>query len=198
MKRFAAFLLKSVVRGALIVVPVYLAILLLLKAASSVIGIVQPIAKLLPVWFPAANVLSILLVLIACFLIGAILQGRLGRAMAKAIERRVLERIPGYELFRSLGERAAGQRATDAWRPALVEIESALVPGFIIEQVDERLLTVFVPSVPTPLAGAIYIIDRNRVHALDIPFAQAIKSISRWGTGSKELVAAMKQRRPVP
>ena len=32
---------------------------------------------------------------------------------------------------------------------------------------------------------------RERVHPLDIPFTQALKSVSRWGSGSKELVAAM-------
>jgi hypothetical protein len=122
----------------------------------------------------------------------------LGRAAKKAIERSVLERIPGYELFRSLGQRATGQGGGQdaAWKPALIEIEEALVPGFIIEQVDDHLLAVFVPSVPTPLAGAVYILEHKRVHALDIPFTQAIKTISRWGTGSKELVAAMKRTPP--
>jgi uncharacterized membrane protein len=49
-----------------------------------------------------------------------------------------------------------------------------------------------VPSVPTPLSGAVYILNRERVHPLNVSFTQAIKSVSRWGSGSKELVAAMK------
>jgi uncharacterized membrane protein len=49
-----------------------------------------------------------------------------------------------------------------------------------------------VPSVPTPLAGAVYILDRERVHVLDVPFTQAIKTISQWGSGSRDLVAAMR------
>jgi len=198
MKRFGSFLLKTIVRGALIVIPVYLAILLLLKAAASVIGIVHPIAKLLPPWFPAADVLSILLVLVVCFLIGALVHTGMGRAAKKAIERSVLEKIPGYALIRTLGHRATGQAGDSAWQPALIEIEEALVPGFIVETIDENLLTVFVPSAPTPFAGAVYIIARTRVHPLDVPFTQAIKSISRWGTGSRELVAAMKPPPPVP
>ena len=198
MKQSGAYLLKAIVRGALIVVPVYLAILLLLKAAKSVIGIVHPIAKLLPPWFPAADVLSILLVLIVCFLIGALVHTAIGRAAKKSIEMSVLERIPGYELLRTLGQRATGQSGTSAWQPALVEIEEALVPGFIVESIDDELLTVFVPSAPTPFAGAVYIIERRRVHPLDVPFTQAIKSISRWGTGSKDLVAAMKRGQSVP
>jgi len=74
----------------------------------------------------------------------------------------------------------------------LAEIEEALVPAFIIEELDDGRLTVFVPSVPTPLAGGVYILSPNRVHALNIPFTQAVKVISRWGSGSKDLVAAMR------
>jgi uncharacterized membrane protein len=51
---------------------------------------------------------------------------------------------------------------------------------------------VFVPSVPTPLAGAVYVLDRQRVHPLKVPFTQAVRTISQWGSGSKDLVAAMK------
>ena len=81
------------------------------------------------------------------------------------------------------------------WKPALAEIEDALVPAFIIEELEDGRFTVFVPSVPTPFAGAVYILSRERVHPLDVPFTQAIKSVSRWGSGSKDLVAAMKARR---
>jgi uncharacterized membrane protein len=52
---------------------------------------------------------------------------------------------------------------------------------------------VFVPSIPTPLVGAVYILDRDRVHLLDVPFTDAVKSISRWGSGSKDMVAAMRR-----
>lgn len=43
-------------------------------------------------------------------------------------------------------------------------------------------------------AGAIYIIDKARVHPVDAPFAQAVRVISKWGSGSKELLEGM--RRP--
>jgi len=103
------------------------------------------------------------------------------------------ERLPGYSLLRSLTQRLAGDTEESAWQPALVEIEEALVPGFIIEELEDGRYTVFVPSVPTPLAGAVYILARERVHPLDVPFTQAIKSVSQWGSGSKELVAAMRK-----
>ena len=75
----------------------------------------------------------------------------------------------------------------------MVEIEEALVPAFIIEEFEDGRYTVFVPSIPTPFAGAVYILDRKRVHPVDVPFTEALKIVSRWGSGAKDLVAAMER-----
>ena len=107
------------------------------------------------------------------------------------MEKSLFERLPGYALFRSLTQRLAGEDRENTWKPALVEIEEALVPAFVIAEFEDGRFTVFVPSVPTPFAGAVYILSRERVHPLDVSFTQAITSISRWGSGSKALVAAM-------
>ena len=111
--------------------------------------------------------------------------------MQERIERSLFEKIPGYALFRSLTQRLAGENEGNTWKPALAEIEEALVPAFIIEELDDGRFTIFVPSVPTPLAGAVYILTSDRVHPLNVPFTQAVKAVSKWGSGSKDLVAAM-------
>ena len=196
MKQFGQFVLSSLVRGLLIIIPLYLAVLLLLKAAKSLAGLVRPLAMLLPEWLPAEGALSLLLVLFVCFLVGAAVRTRPGRSVRERIEKSFFEKIPGYALIRSLTERMAGKDDESAWKPALVEIEEALVPGFIIEEFEDGRFTVFVPSVPTPFAGAVYILDRARVHPLNVPFTQAIKAVSKWGSGSKELVAAMETGGP--
>jgi uncharacterized membrane protein len=196
MKKFGAFVVSAFVGGLLIVAPLYLAVLLLLKAMHSVMAVVRPFAMVLPAWFPAEHVLSLLLVLLVCFLIGAAVRTPAGRALRERIETSLFDRLPGYALLRSLTQRLAGQEE-NVWQPALAEIEEALVPAFIIEALEDGRFTVFVPSVPTPLAGAVYILSRDRVHPLDVPFTQAIKSVSRWGAGAKELVAAMNTKHPL-
>ena len=199
MKKAAQFAVNTLVSGLLVIIPIYLAVLLLLKAMQSVAGLARPFAMLLPAWLPAEHVLSLLLVLIVCFLVGAAVRTGTGQAIRERIEKSFFERMPGYSLIRSLTQRVAGKDEENVWKPALVEIEEALVPAFIIEEFEDGRFTVFVPSVPTPFAGAVYILAPERVHPLDIPFTQALKPISRWGSGSKELVAAMKTRnRPTP
>jgi len=191
MKSIRRYLLGGLVTGFIVIVPLYLSILLLLKAMGSIRGLVKPIALLIPDWLPGEDLMAFLLVLILCFVVGMIVRTTAGRAVIERIERSLFERIPGYALLRSLTQRLVGEDRENVWKPALVEIEEALVPAFIIEEFDDGRYTVFVPSVPTPLAGAVYILERRRVHPIDVPFTQAIKVISRWGQGSKELVTAM-------
>jgi uncharacterized membrane protein len=195
MKKMGKFVGSAFVGGVLIVVPIYLSVLLLLKAMQSILGIVRPVAMLLPESLPAEHILSLLLVLITCFLIGVAVRTPAGRAARERIEKALAERLPGYGLFRSMTHRLAGTGEENVWKPALAEIEDALVPAFIIEEFEDGRFTVFVPSVPTPLAGAVYILSRERVHPLDVPFTQAVRSVSQWGSGSKALVAAMRTER---
>ena len=193
MKKAIVFIAKAVLGGLLIIVPIYLAVLLLLKGMKTVVGLVRPFALLLPDWLPAEKALSLLLVLMIFFLIGVAVRTRTGRMVRERIERTFFERIPGYALFRSLTQQVAGDNRQNVWKPALVEIEEALVPAFIIEEFEDGRYTVFVPSIPTPLAGAVYILDRKRVHPLSVPFTDALKAVSKWGSGAKDLVAAMEK-----
>ena len=192
MKAAREFATSTVVGGVFVVVPVYLAIVLLLKGMQSVAGLVRPIAALLPDSVPAESVLSLVLLLVFCFVVGMAVRTRTGRAARERLEVVFFERLPGYGLLRSLTQRLAGDRDETAWKPALVEIEDALVPAFVIEELEDGRFTVFVPSIPTPLAGAVYVLDRERVHVVDVPFTQAVRTISRWGSGCKDLVAAMR------
>lgn len=129
-----------------------------------------------------------------CGVIGTFVRTRPGRAVRERLETSLFARLPGYALLRSLTQRISGQGQDNEWKPAMVEIEDALVPGFVVEELADGRFTVFVPSVPTPLAGAVYVLDPARVHLLDVPFTTAIQSVSRWGSGSKDLVAAMRKR----
>jgi hypothetical protein len=116
-----------------------------------------------------------------------------GLRAKNAFEEAVLEKLPGYTLLRGLGGRLAGKADEPTFAPALVEIEEALVPALIIEELSDGSYTVFVPSVPTPMAGALYILPPERVHPVDVPMTVAIKVFSKWGTGAGEFVQAMKQ-----
>jgi uncharacterized membrane protein len=196
MEKMLAFFARTTLRGLIVVVPLYLALLVLLKGMASIGKLVRPFTTLLPDWIPAQQILSLLLVLGICFLIGWGLRTRLGSRARDRVEKGFFEKIPGYALFRSLTMQVAGESRQNVWQPALAEIEEALAPAFIIEELDDGRYTVFIPSIPTPFAGTVYVLDRQRVHPLDVPFTEALKVVSRWGSGAKDLVESM-ERGPV-
>lgn len=195
MKKALSSILNIVGSGFLLVVPVYLAVLLVLKAMASVAGLVRPLTRLVPDWLPAEKLLSLLLVLLICFLVGALVRTHGGKRGREFLEKTLFERIPGYATIRSLTHRMAGDENERVWKPAFAEIEEALVPAFIIEEFEDGRYTVFVPSVPTPFAGAVYVLDHNRVHPLDTSMTQALRVISKWGSGAKDLVVSAKIHR---
>ncbi|WP_116810740.1 DUF502 domain-containing protein [Steroidobacter cummioxidans] len=190
MKKSLLFIAKSILSGFLIIAPLYLAVLLILKAVDAVGTLVRPLMRLLPDYLPAERLLSLLLVLFICFLIGLAIRTQSGRAASERIEKSLFERIPAYALFRSLTQQLVADSREKCWKPALAEIEEALVPAFIIEELKDGY-TVFVPSVPTPLAGTVYILNRHRVHPVNVPFTQAVQVVARWGLGAKALYSAM-------
>ena len=87
-----------------------------------------------------------------------------------------------------------GGNDEQTFQPALVEIEEALVPAFIVEKHADGQFTVFVSSSPTPMAGTIYILRPERVHPVDVPLAKAMVCIGKWGAGSGQWLAAMRPK----
>ena len=83
MKAVREFVVSTLVGGIFIVVPVYLAVILLLKGMQSAGRLVKPFAAMLPDWLPAERFFSLLLVLLVCFVVGAVVRTRPGRAMVK-------------------------------------------------------------------------------------------------------------------
>ena len=108
-RKSCELIVSALVSGLLILAPIYLAVLLLLKAMQSLVASVKPFAMLLPEWFPAENVFSLLLVLIVCFLIGLAVRTPQGERLGN--ESRVLysRDSPATHSLRSLTQRLAGQ-----------------------------------------------------------------------------------------
>ena len=66
------------------------------------------------------------------------LRTQIGYRLWNRVEKSFFERMPGYALIRSLTQRLAGEDREAAWKPALAEVEEALVPAFIIEELEGR------------------------------------------------------------
>ncbi len=198
MKHPFGFIKSTLVSGLLVILPLGLVLIILLKIVEMLLPLAEPILRWLPHNFRFPFLISLVLLLIACFVVGLLAHTRAGRRVGNSLEGAIFNRIPGYSVVRSLTRRIRNVEESDKFASALVEIEEALVPGFIVEEHADGRYTVFVPSAPTPAVGTIYIIARERVHIIDLSFLKTVKCVSSWGVGSKELVMAMRSPNQTP
>jgi uncharacterized membrane protein len=193
MKALNEFAKSTLVGGLLVVVPIYFSVLLLAKALAGLVKLLGPVTALLPESLHGLRgPVAVLAVVVLCFATGLALRTRLGQRVFRGFERRVLEKIPGFGVLRGVMRRISGQSDDAMFQPVLVEIEEALTPAFIVEELKDGRCVVLVPSVPTPAAGSLYILARDRVHWVDAPVTEAIAVITRWGAGAGKLVNAMR------
>ena len=195
MKPLFEFVKMTLVGGLLVVLPLWVTLLLLFKAIKGALAVLAPIAKLVPQGFVHHDVMALCLLVLICFAVGLLIRTKLGQRIGDWLEQHLLGRLPGFSIIRSMIGQFAGEKDEQAFQPALVEIEEALVPAFIIERHADGQFTVFVSSSPTPMAGAIYILQPERVHPVDVPLRKAMVCVTNWGAGAAEMRAAIRREK---
>lgn len=186
--------------GLIIILPAYLAILAFNKMLKGIIALIpallKPIASLLGITDnDLATPVALIIFVIICFIAGLLVKTSYARIIKKAVEP-TLTKIPGYLLIRSITNRMVRLEQSEDMGTgfvALGETNQSLSPAFLIEHYDNGYYTVFVPTVPTPTVGNLYLVPENRVFPVNVPFLDMVKFITRWGEGSTELLDAIAQ-----
>lgn len=195
MKNLFKSIKSAFLTGLLIVFPAWLATLLFLKVLLHLRGLVKPITVAMPEGVNHPLPWSILAFILTCFAVGLLFHTAIGKLAGRAIEQSVLQKIPGYPSLRSIANQVADFESEKGFKPALIDVEDGcMAPAFLIEEHAGGFSTVFMPSVPTPMAGSIFIMPSERVHPIDVPVTTMMKCISKWGTGSGELLTALKTK----
>jgi len=184
---------RTMVRGALFLVPIVLLLILLVQAVEFVARLLDPVAKLVPTETVAGmivvDLLAVAAIVMLCLLAGVLARTGVVGAMGDRLEQVVLRRIPGFTLVKGMTEGIFGIDTGSAVKVALAWIEDSWVLAFIMERHGNGLSTVFVPSAPTPAAGAIYYLPDSRLKLLDVPVSTAIACVTSLGVGSRQLLA---------
>jgi len=197
MKSIVEFLKTTLVGGLLVVLPIWLSGMLLAKSLAILAQFLKPITEQLPDGAQYPLLLAATVLVLGCFVVGLVVRTVPGGFTKRLVQKHLLDRIPGYRVIRGITQQLARPDQSESFAPCLAEIEEALVPAFVVERHADGRLTVFVPSAPTPIAGAIYILTPERVHSVDVSMLKAMSCVSSWGSGSGELLAAMKSTQPL-
>lgn len=176
--------------GVLVVVPLVLCVVLISY-------LVEKLGKLTTIlglesWLSTTVLLFLVVfgLLITCYLVGSLVQTRLGMWSFEKFETYLLTQVPGYRIIKNVVMGVSGNSVKQN-KPAVVNIgpDGVEVLGFVMEENDNGTLTVFVPTSPVITVGNIYILEPSRVRFLQIGHFDTIACISEWGVGSSEILA---------
>jgi uncharacterized membrane protein len=191
MKDVIHFIWKTTIVGVLFIAPLLLMLVVVREAVRMIAKVLAPITAHLPIsaafGLAQEEIAASLLLIAAVFFAGLLAQTSLGKNLSNTMEQLILRKMPGYTLFKSIAEGAAGVGGGEL-KVVLAKLDDAWVMGFIIEQNAGGLLTVFIPSAPTPTAGSIYFLREEQVKRLDVSVSAAVKCIRLLGVGSRKLL----------
>ena len=188
MKGLLQFFKTTLLGGVLFLLPLVVTVFLLSKAFKLLARALTPVAGVIRMpgvaAFLVANILAVAFLIAACFAAGLIARTRPGQRLGGTAENLVLKKVPGFTLLKSMmrGDEHLGTD-TDV-SVVLFETEGGYGLGFAVERHPSGLLTVFVPSAPTPAAGTILYLPEEKVKRLDLPVKSAVTTIMQLGVGS--------------
>lgn len=182
----------TVIGGALFLLPAVLVIAVLRRGVELVRPAVVPLAERFPdrtlAGVAVATLLAVALLILICFVAGIVARTRAGRRMSSTVEHRLLGRFPLYRMLKGMLEGLVAVDSAAGMAPVLARVDDAWQLGFVLEEHDNGLRTVFVPQAPSPMSGAILFLPEDRVRRLSVSAGQVIRCISHMGIGSKSLL----------
>jgi len=183
------FIKISIAAGVFFLIPVIVIGLVLAKVIGFLYNLSKPITARLPfenVGGVGVNTLmSIILLLLTCFLGGLFMRTKLAKRIIQWLEDRVLVYIPGYSYIRARTTDLFSKEKTENWKPASIFVDDNEVLCFVIDETEDYC-SIFLPSSPSPTSGSVVVREKTKVTYLPINMSEAIFMIRQFGKGASE------------
>jgi uncharacterized membrane protein len=194
MKRISAFFKTSLLGGTVIILPVAILAFVFKWIFNFITNLIQPLTNLVltRTQLPeiTADILVIIIIILACFAIGVLVKTKLGEFIFHTIDHRILKIAPGYSIIKETVVQLLGQKESPFSKVALAQIfqNDTLVSCFITDRHKDGSYTLFVPTGPNPTSGMMYHVKGEYVHPVNVPVEEAMRSIISCGAGSQKLI----------
>ena len=195
MNAIKSFLKTTLFGGALVVLPIVILIGVFNWLYAFIVDKLRPITNIIletaSMQEFAAAVLAIIVILLVFFIVGLIVQTRIGKFLFDYIEQILLVKIPLYKIIKETTIQIMGSNKRLFKQVALVKLfgNDTMLTAFVTDNHDDGSFTVFVPSGPAPTAGFIYHLSKENVQLVDYPIEKAMKTIFSLGAGSREMLS---------
>lgn len=196
MTRLNNFIRTSLLGGVSVILPIALCAFLLKWLFKMVTGIIRPLTLLViaksNIQALFADIVVIVIILLACFIVGIIVKTKMGKFIQDSLEDHILKFAPGYSIIKETVMQFLGKKKVPFSSVVLVQAydNETLMTGFITDEHPDGRCSVFVPTGPNPTTGFIFHLKRESVHPVNVSVEEAIRSVISCGAGSGKLIKA--------
>ncbi len=190
MKRLRSFFKTALIGGLVVILPIMILIVIFRWLYQLLSGMIAPLTQLIiertALQVAIADAIVLLIILAICFVLGVFVKTRLGNYIYKNTENSILTYAPGYTMIKETILLFLGRKKTPFSHVALISPynSSTYLTGFVTDERENGMVTVFVPTAPNPTSGNIYHLLPKDVIKLDISIEEGIRTILSCGVGS--------------
>jgi uncharacterized membrane protein len=181
-----AIVRSVIVGGVYVVLPLCLIVFVLVNLYQTICAAIEPLTSAADLRFPVLWALFALVLL--SFVCGLLLHTRLGRSVVATAWDWLDEHSPHLRALHRFEDGLLGKDGSKSIKAAFAVLDDALVPAFVLEELADASYVVFVPAVPSPSEGSIYVLPRERVHLIDGSAREVARCVSGWGAGTAGLL----------
>ena len=189
MKNTIQFIKRTILGGVFFIIPVTVVVVILGKAHAILSKITAPLALYLPdliFGLDGSFLISMFALLLLCFLGGLLLQRPRFKVQLEFLEENVLERIPGYSLFKAVASENLGVK-TQPLRAVMIHEGDVYQLGLLVEE-NDKYSTVFIPGAPNSYSGEVKIFGSDAITPLNADAKDVMTALKRMGRGGTELL----------
>lgn len=192
-QRLNNFLRTTLLGGAIVVLPLTIFALLAKLIFDTLRALIAPVSNLVKLPFITSDFLTDLitfaLIIAFFFLVGLLVQTRLGKGMVALIEKELFIKLPLYGTIKETVLQFSGAKKMPFSQVALVRPfgNDTLMYGFIADEHENGKYTVFVPTAPNPTNGFVFYLESHQVQLVDVKPEDAIRMIIGIGTGASKM-----------
>lgn len=185
------FLITTVIGGVVVLLPIVILVWVISLVLRFVEHLIDPLAQMFNFRLPdlLVDIIIVAGVIAFCFVVGLVVQTRMGRSGVLYIEREYLEKIPVYSTIRDIIQQFSGAKKTPFKQVVSIDVfgTGAEMTGFITDSKDD-FYTVFVPTAPNPTNGFVFHAHASQLKFVGARTEEAMRTVVGMGVGSMAIL----------
>ena len=188
-KAFFSNLHRVAISGFFFLLPVFVILIVLTKAWTSLTSIGARIAGMFGlksfVGVSGHTIVAGLLLAVLCLVCGCLVRFSFVAAFGNAVERGLAKYIPGYDTYKAMAEEKLQNKVRILpYASALVKHQDYWRPAYIIEDAHDGNYVVFLPDIPETDKGHVLLAKQDQVKVLSSVTANQLDaSLKKMGKG---------------